>query len=208
MKVVAGLGNPGPQYEVTRHNVGFLVVDALADAHGLRFGPRKFEAETARGRVAGEEVLLAKPQTYMNLSGRSLAPLVAFYKVAPEDLLVVHDDLDLELGRIQVRERGGDGGHNGLKSIVAELGTREFRRLRLGIGRPRPPEGAPAASAAAPRGQVVDHVLSAFDQDEIPALERVIARAVEAIESVLRDGIAQAMNRYNQLLAPDTASGA
>lgn len=207
MKIIAGLGNPGPEYEVTRHNVGFLVVDALADAHGLRFGPRKFDAETARGRVAGEEVLLAKPQTYVNLSGRSVAPLVAFHKVAPKDLLVVHDDLDLEFGRIQLRERGGDGGHNGLRSIIAELGSRDFQRLRVGIGRPRRPGGAPPGAAAG-RGRVVDHVLSAFEDAEIPVLERVIARAVEAIESVLRDGIARAMNRYNQLLAPDRADSA
>ncbi|HEY8370827.1 MAG TPA: aminoacyl-tRNA hydrolase [Thermodesulfobacteriota bacterium] len=208
MRIIAGLGNPGPQYETTRHNVGFLVVDALADAHGLVFGPRKFDALTARGRVAGEEVLLAKPLTYMNLCGRSLAPLAAFHKVAPSDLLVVHDDLDLELGRIQLRERGGDGGHNGLRSIIAELGTRDFARLRVGIGRPRPPEGAPpGAAAAARRGQVVDYVLSPFTDEELPILERVIARAVEAIESVLRDGIARAMNRFNQLLAPDEVRG-
>jgi PTH1 family peptidyl-tRNA hydrolase len=207
LKIVAGLGNPGPQYALARHNVGFLVVDALADAHGVRFGPRKFDAETARGRIAGEDVLLAKPLTFMNLSGRSLAPLAAFYKVAPADLLVVHDDLDLPFGRLQLRERGGDGGHNGVRSIIAELGTREFKRLRVGIGRPRLPEEAPEA-AARRRGAVVDHVLSAFAPEDAPALEGVIARACEAIESVLRDGIARAMNRYNQLLAPDGSSGA
>ncbi len=209
MKIVAGLGNPGPEYEVTRHNVGFLVVDALADAHGLRFGPRKFDAETARGRIDGEEVLLAKPLTFMNLSGRSLAPMAAFHKVAPGDLLVVHDDLDLEFGRLQLRERGGDGGHNGIRSIIAELGSREFVRLRVGIGRPRRPGGQEGATTAVvPRGAVVDHVLSPFRDDEIPALEQLIGRAVEAIESVLRDGIARTMNRYNQLLAPDATSGA
>ncbi len=210
MRIIAGLGNPGPEYEVTRHNIGFLVLDALADAHRLAFGPRKFDALTARGRVAGEEVLLAKPLTYVNLSGRSLAPLAAFYKVAPADLLVVHDDLDLELGRIQLRERGGDGGHNGLKSIIAELGSRDFARLRVGIGRPRRPipQDSHGAAPSVPRGAVVDHVLSPFTDDEVPALEGVIVRAVEAIESVLRDGIAQAMNRYNQLLAPGIASGA
>ncbi|HEX7128017.1 MAG TPA: aminoacyl-tRNA hydrolase [Thermodesulfobacteriota bacterium] len=208
MKIIAGLGNPGPEYEVTRHNVGFLVVDALADAHGLAFGPRKFDALTARGRVAGQEVLLAKPLTYVNLSGRSIAPLAAFHKVAPSDLLVVHDDLDLEFGRIQLRERGGDGGHNGLRSIIAELGSRDFARLRVGIGRPRLPDGAPPRAPSARRGQVVGHVLSPFTDEELPTLERVIARAVEAIESVLREGIARAMNRYNQLLAPDARSGA
>jgi PTH1 family peptidyl-tRNA hydrolase len=210
VKIVAGLGNPGPQYALTRHNAGFLVVDALADRHGLRFGPQKFHAETARGRIAGEEVLLAKPLTYMNLCGRSLAPLAGFFKVEPADLVVVHDDLDLPLGRLQVRERGGDGGHNGLRSIAAELGTREFPRVRVGIGRPsRPdPQGAPGAPTAAPRGAVVDYVLSRFGEDEMPEVERTIVRAAEAIETLLRDGIARAMNRYNQLLAPDTLSGA
>jgi PTH1 family peptidyl-tRNA hydrolase len=207
LRIIAGLGNPGPQYALSRHNIGFLVVDALADAHGLRFGPRKFDAETARGRIAGEEVLLAKPLTFMNLSGRSLAPMLAFQKAAPGDLLVVHDDLDLEFGRLRLRERGGDGGHNGLRSLIAELGTRDFQRLRIGVGRPRLPDGAPA-EAAGRRGTVVDHVLSPFGPDEVPALERVIARACEAIETVLREGIARAMNRYNQLLAPDPASGA
>jgi PTH1 family peptidyl-tRNA hydrolase len=207
LRIVAGLGNPGPQYALSRHNIGFLVVDALADAHGLRFGPRRFDAETARGRIAGEEVLLAKPLTFMNLSGRSLAPMVAFHKVAPADLLVVHDDLDLEFGRLQLRERGGDGGHNGLRSIMAELGTRDFQRLRVGVGRPRLPDEAPEAAARGRRA-VVDHVLSPFTPEEAPALERVIARAVEAIEAVLREGIARAMNRYNQLLAPDQGSGA
>jgi PTH1 family peptidyl-tRNA hydrolase len=204
VRIIAGLGNPGPQYEVTRHNAGFLVVDALADRHRLRFGPQKWNAETARGRIEGEEVLLAKPLTYMNLSGRSLAPMAAFFKVAPHDLIVVHDDLDLPLGRLQVRERGGDGGHNGLRSIIAELGTRDFPRVRVGIGRPaRPAAPEPdRVPAQAPRGAVVDHVLTPFGEEETAEVERVITRACEAIETCLRDGIAQAMNRYNQLLAP------
>ena len=195
MRIIAGLGNPGPQHALTRHSVGFLVVDAFAAAHGLRFGPRRFDAETARGRAAGAEVLLAKPLTYMNLSGRSLAPLVAYYKVAPADLIVVHDDLDLAFGRLQIRERGGDGGHNGLRSIIAELGTRDFARLRVGIGRPD-------------RADPADYVLSPFGAEEAPALERVLERAAAALESILREGMARAMNRYNQLLAPDEPSGA
>ncbi len=206
MRIIAGLGNPGPQYERTRHNVGFMVVDALADRHGLRFGPQKFGAVTARGRLAGREVLLAKPLTFMNLSGRVLAPLLAFYKLAPADLLVVHDDLDLPLGRLQIRERGGDGGHNGLRSIIAELGDPGFLRLRVGIGRPPRDRSAPGGAQ-----DPADYVLSPFAPEELPALEKVIARAVEAIETLLRDGVARAMNRYNQvdrLLAPGEAPGA
>lgn len=197
MRIIAGLGNPGPQYELTRHNVGFLVVDALADRHGLRFGPQKFGALTARGRVGGEEVLLAKPLTFMNLSGRSLAALLAFHKLAPDGLLVVHDDLDLAFGRLQIRERGGDGGHYGLRSIIAELGDPGFLRLRVGIGRPADHRQDPA-----------DYVLSPFGPDEVAALGPVIDRAAEAIETLLRDGVARAMNRFNQLLAPGQASGA
>lgn len=210
MRIIAGLGNPGPQYEATRHNVGFLVVDALADRHGLRFGPQKFGALTARGRVAGHGVLLAKPLTFMNLSGRSLAALLAFYKLTPADLLVVHDDLDLAFGRLQIRQRGGDGGHNGLKSIIAELGIREFLRLRVGIGRPgrSGAEDEMIGPAAAQRELAADYVLSPFGPDEAAVLGQVIARAVEAIETLLRDGVARAMNRFNQLLAPGEAPGA
>ncbi len=197
MRIIAGLGNPGPRYERTRHNIGFMVVDALADRHGLRFGPQKFGAITARGRIAGQEVLLAKPLTFMNLSGRALAPLLAFHKLAPADLLVVHDDLDLAFGRLQIRERGGDGGHNGLRSIIAELGDPGFLRLRVGIG--RPPDG---------RQDPADYVLSPFAPEEVPALEAVIGRAGEAVEAILRDGVARAMNRYNQLLAPGKSPGA
>ncbi|HWP34320.1 MAG TPA: aminoacyl-tRNA hydrolase [Thermodesulfobacteriota bacterium] len=196
MKVVAGLGNPGPRYAPTRHNVGFRVVEALARAHGLRFGPHRFDALAARGRVAGEELLLVKPQTFMNESGRCLAPLLAFYRLGPADLLVVHDDLDLALGRIQIRQRGGDGGHNGLRSIIAALGDAGFLRLRVGIGRP-PDRQDPA-----------DYVLSPFAPEELPVVEQAVGRSVEAIETLLREGVARAMTRFNQILAPGGAPGA
>ena len=186
MKLVVGLGNPGRKYEETRHNAGFLVLDYLAREEGLTFTSSKFNASVARGMVAGVDGLLAKPLTYMNLSGLAVAALTHWYKLNPRhDLLVISDDLDLPLGRLRVRMRGSHGGQRGLLSIIDELGTEEFSRLRLGIGRPEGNEDAKR------------HVLSTFDSVEEPILDEVILAAADAVCTWLSEGAIEAMNRYN-----------
>ncbi len=189
MKLIVGLGNPGREYEATRHNLGFRVIDALASRGHIALSSAKFSAESGQGVIEGHKVLLLKPQTYMNLSGQSVGPAAHFYKIAPEDLVVAHDDLDLALGRLQLRRGGGTGGHNGLKSIVQCLGSGDFVRLRIGIGKPQGPEA---------RQRVVGHVLSRFDASEAAHIDEAVAAAVRAIEAVLADGLAKAMNAFNR----------
>ena len=167
MKVIVGLGNPGPQYAETRHNIGFLLVDLLAEVYKLQFRA-KFQGLWADGNVEGERILLLKPQTFMNLSGQSVRELTNFYKILGSDLLIVHDDMDLPLGKIRLRDQGGAGGHNGIKSILAELGTEKFSRLKLGVGRP-PKDYDPAR-----------YVLSPFAEDETKQLDEVLGRAEKA----------------------------
>ncbi len=183
--MVVGLGNPGREYERNRHNVGFQVLDMLAEKHGLEFDRRKFRALLAKGSVMEHDVILAKPITFMNLSGESVGPLAHFYKIEPQQILVVADDLDIPQGRIRLRPEGGSGGHNGLKSIIQHLGTREFHRLRIGIGRP-PGNMDPA-----------DYVLQDFSPEEEAVMAEVRERAVAAIETWLEEGIETAMNRFN-----------
>lgn len=204
IKLIVGLGNPGKQYERNRHNVGFQCVDLLAQRHGLRFDIAKGKAKVALGIIqlpaaAGDEpaapaalplpqvqrVLLAKPQTFMNLAGQSVAALVRFYKVAPADLLVIFDDLDLPPGKLRLRAAGGSGGHNGMKSIIQELGTDQFPRLRIGIGRP-PGQMDPA-----------DYVLQDFSPAEEEVMAQVREQAVAACEHWLAYGIVAAMNAFN-----------
>lgn len=213
MKLIVGLGNPGKQYERNRHNVGFQCVDLLAQRHGLRFDISKGKAKVALGAIQlpaaqpalpapvaasdepaapaappvpqVERVLLAKPQTFMNLAGQSVAALVRFYKVAPADLLVIFDDLDLPLGKLRLRAAGGSGGHNGMKSIIQELGTDQFPRLRIGIGRP-PGQMDPA-----------DYVLQDFSPAEEEVMAQVREQAVAACEHWLAYGIVAAMNAFN-----------
>lgn len=198
MKLIVGLGNPGPEYAETRHNVGFRVVACLADRHGIALArERKLAAVIGRGRVAGEEVALLEPQTFMNLSGKAvLAALDALPALDPSsDLVVVYDDLDLPFGRLRIRPGGGAGGHNGLGDIQDRLRRNDFPRLRVGIGRP-PPGVDP-----------VDHVLAPFDAAERAALGPLLALASDAIEAILRDGVTVAMNRFNALQQP-LAAGA
>jgi PTH1 family peptidyl-tRNA hydrolase len=186
MKLVVGLGNPGREYEETRHNAGFLVLDYLAREEGLTFTRSKFQALLARGSIAGTDVLLVKPLTYMNLSGLAVAGLLRWYKLdSRPDLLVVSDDLDLPLGRLRVRMRGSHGGQRGLLSIINELGSAEFTRLRLGIGRPGESEDAK------------EHVLSTFDPQEEPMLDEVILAAADAVRTWLSQGPIETMNRFN-----------
>jgi PTH1 family peptidyl-tRNA hydrolase len=183
--IVVGLGNPGPRYDCTRHNLGFRVVDRLASGRPRRTWSERRTCDVARIPRGGADVLLVKPLTYMNLSGRALAELRSDGELRTEETLVVVDDIALPLGQIRLRRRGSDGGHNGLKSIAAELGTTDFPRLRLGIG-PVPP-GRDAA----------DFVLEAFGPDEEKTVEEMLARAVSCVEAVIARGLDRAMGEYN-----------
>jgi PTH1 family peptidyl-tRNA hydrolase len=182
--LVAGLGNPGRGYERTRHNLGWLVADELARRHGGSFRS-KFSGRLAELRVDGKRVALLKPETYMNESGRSLAAAARFFKLEPGALLVVHDDVDLEPGRLQARAGGGLAGHNGLRSIAQGLGTQDFLRLRIGVGRPG--RGDPRS--------VSDYVLSGFEADE--DVDGLVSRSADAVETVLREGLDTAQARFN-----------
>lgn len=185
MKVIVGLGNPGPQYAETRHNIGFLLIDLLAQSYNLQFRA-KFQGLWTEGNVEGERLLLLKPQTFMNLSGRSVSELTNFYKVLGEDLLIVHDDMDLPLGKIRLRDQGGAGGHNGIRSILAEVGSEKFWRLKLGVGRP-PKEWDPAS-----------YVLSSFAEDELSQLDEVLGRAEKATNLWIKGETGRAMNLYHR----------
>jgi PTH1 family peptidyl-tRNA hydrolase len=185
LKLIVGLGNPGPKYRGTRHNVGFDVLDALAGRHHLAFESAPAEALIARWRRPEAcDVLLAKPLTYMNNSGVAVGELLRYFKIDVANLLVVVDEVQLPLGRLRARARGSAGGHNGLKSIIAHLGS-EFCRLRLGIGRG---DG---------RRDLADHVLARFDRDEAAEVERMTVRAADAVEMFVTDGIAAVMNAFN-----------
>lgn len=186
MKIVAGLGNPGRKYSGTRHNVGFEVVAELARRFSADGWKNRFEAETAEVQVGGERVLLLAPQTYMNLSGRSIRSAVTFYKVAVSDLLVICDDLNLDLGRLRLRASGTAGGQNGLKNIIDQLGTTEFPRLRVGIG--RPPEGQ----------DTVNYVLQTFAKSERDTMMDSVLKACDATELWVKEGVEQAMNKFNR----------
>jgi peptidyl-tRNA hydrolase, PTH1 family len=182
--LVAGLGNPGRQYANTRHNVGWMVVDELARRHEATFRS-KFSGRLAEGRVGEERVALLEPETYMNESGRSIAAAARFFKTPPESLLVVHDDVDLEPGRLQARQGGGLAGHNGLRSIAQALGTQDFLRLRIGVGRPGRGDPRP----------VSDYVLSDFEPElDVDAL---VARAADAVEVLVTEGLEPAQARFN-----------
>jgi PTH1 family peptidyl-tRNA hydrolase len=186
MKLIVGLGNPGREYQGTRHNLGFRIVDALAREAGIDLSTSKFQGEYGQGSFEGQKIALLKPQTYMNLSGSSVAPAARFYKVEPEDLIVVHDELDLPFGRLQLKKGGGTGGHKGLASIVQQLGSNDFVRVRIGIGKPETKE------------RTVGHVLSGFGKEESAQLEEIASRAVSAVRTILQSGLAQAMNQFNQ----------
>jgi PTH1 family peptidyl-tRNA hydrolase len=185
MWLIVGLGNPGRRYAGNRHNAGFHVVDRLAAVSDIRFNERRNRAHLARGRIEGVGVTLVKPQTYMNLSGEAVGAVARFFKVPPERTLVIFDDLDLPLGTLRLRLKGGAGGHRGMVNIIAHLNTRDFPRLRIGIGQPpgrMPPEA---------------YVLQDFGADEKPVMEQAYQHAVEAIHVALRDGFQMAMNQFN-----------
>lgn len=195
MKLIVGLGNPGPEYRGTRHNVGFMVADALADRWRVRDEWReKFDALQIKTAAGGEPVLIAKPLTFMNLSGQAVAALAGFYKIEPADVFVVTDDAALPVGRLRARREGGSGGHNGLKSIIEHLGTQAFPRMRVGVGR-------------GDNGRdLSDHVLGRFDDAERDTVTAAVLRAADATEMFLSDGIERVMNAFNaaeETLPPD-----
>ncbi len=187
MYLVVGLGNPGKKYAGNRHNVGFMAVERLRDERGLPPWREKFSGVFSRGSAFGDDLMLLEPQTYMNLSGDSVQPAAAFVKVDPAHLVVLHDELDLPFGDVRLKVGGGHAGHNGLRSIIGRLGSPEFVRVRIGIG--RPPPGF--------RGDVADYVLSDFDASERAELPDVVARAVAAVAAVVEKGPAAAQNAIN-----------
>jgi peptidyl-tRNA hydrolase, PTH1 family len=183
--LIAGLGNPGPEYASNRHNAGFMVADLLAERIGARFKRDRSRAAVATGRLAGFPVTLAKPLSFMNLSGRPVAALRTFYKIPPERIVVIHDELDLPLGTLRLKQGGGDNGHNGLRSVTSALGTKDYFRVRVGIGRP-PGRMDPA-----------DYVLHDFSPAERNLVPEVLERAADAAEALLRHGLAAAQNEFH-----------
>ena len=185
MFLVVGLGNPGTRYRETRHNLGFQVADELARRHGIELGLKRFKAVYGKGSVSHQPVLLSKPQTFMNRSGQSVGVMAGWHKVPPEQVIVIHDELDLELGRIKLKSGGGHGGHNGVRDVQVALGDPGFTRVRIGIGRPDGPID-PA-----------DWVLHKFHPDEKNEARASIGRAADAVERVLSEGLTAAMNQDN-----------
>ena len=191
MKLIVGLGNPGREHAHNRHNIGFMCLSHFAKQHGIRFDKKQGKARTGAGKVADQEVVLAKPQTFMNRNGESVSLLVKKFNITLNDLLVIHDDLDLPLDKIRIRRNGSSGGHKGINSIIAELGSQDFIRIRVGIGRPEPTTSEPDED------KIIAYVLSDFSPEEKQTASQVIPRVSEAILCVLTEGLKAAMNRYN-----------
>ena len=186
MKIIVGLGNPGSEYERTRHNTGFMVVDRLASKHNIEIKKEKSKALFGTGEINGEKVMIVKPQTFMNLSGESIRPLADYYKVDPEDILIVYDDISLAPGQLRIRAKGSAGGHNGIKSIIAHLGTQEFPRVKVGVGE------KPS------RMDLADYVLGHFSKEERATMDDAVKEAADAVCEIVNVGIAQAMNDHNR----------
>lgn len=185
MYIIAGLGNPTKEYDKTRHNVGFLAIDALADKYHIDVSEKKHKALCGRGAIEGQKVVLMKPQTFMNLSGESIRAAVDFYKVDPEDIIIIYDDISLEPGQLRIRLKGSAGGHNGIKNIIAHLGTQEFPRIKVGIG------------AKPPRMDLADYVLSRFSRGEQKLMDDAFKEAADAAVMMMTDGAERAMNHFN-----------
>lgn len=185
MFIVAGLGNPGKEYEMTRHNIGFHVIDYIADKYSVKVTKLKFKGLWGEIRIGSEKVLLIKPQTYMNLSGDCIRDFSSFYKIPPENIIIINDDVSLDRGNIRIRPRGSDGGHNGLKSIIYQLSSDAFYRIKMGVG------------TSGGKMPLADYVLGHFGKDEIPVLEDAIKRAGDAVELIVSGKADTAMNRYN-----------
>lgn len=186
MYIIVGLGNPEAKYDKTRHNIGFDTVDYIADKYNIALDFAKHKAMCGKGFIEGEKVILAKPLTYMNLSGESVRQLVDYYKIEEDELIVIYDDIDLDVGHIRLRRKGSAGGHNGIKNIIAHLGTEEFNRIKIGVG-------------AKPKGwDLVDHVLGRFSDEERVEVEKSIAKAADACTTIITKDITYAMNEYNK----------
>ena len=185
MKLIVGLGNPGKEYEKTRHNMGFMFLDHYAKEKGLEINKKKFNGLYIDFVNNGEKTILLKPQTYMNLSGNCVQEFANFYKIEKENIIVIYDDMDIDVGQIKIRKKGSAGGHNGMKSIIQRLGTEEFPRIRIGIGRPKN------------NGDEINYVIGAIPEEEIPKLNQGTDEAKEAIIEILKNGIDSAMNKFN-----------
>ena len=185
LQLIVGLGNPGSAYRGTRHNIGFMVIDSLACEHGIPLNQQRLESSLGVGCIEGRRVILAKPMTFMNLSGPAVRNLVHFFSLDMKHLLVIHDDIDLVFGKIKIKQKGGDGGHNGVKSLIEALGSGDFARLRIGIGRPQTGQEAKA------------YVLARFDARQEKRLLDVVSSAQDAVETILIKGAPEAMNRFH-----------
>ena len=183
MFLIVGLGNPGKEYDGTRHNIGFAAVDYIADKYNIELNRIKFKGVFGEGFIEGKKVILLKPTTYMNLSGESIREVINFYKISNEEVIVIYDDISLEVGRLRIREKGSHGGHNGIKSIIANLGTDVFPRVKIGVG--------------APKGNLVSHVLGKFSKDEIEVLRETIKASSDAVSIIMKADIKEAMNKLN-----------
>ncbi|MCI8644527.1 MAG: aminoacyl-tRNA hydrolase [Lachnospiraceae bacterium] len=186
MKIIIGLGNPTREYQATRHNIGFDAVTRLCDDYNIRLDSKEHKALCGRGYIGGEKVILAQPQTYMNLSGESVRSLVDYYKLDCEDIIVICDDINLDVGQLRVRKKGSAGGHNGIKNIIAQLKTEEFTRIRIGVG--EKPEN----------WDLADYVLGRFSREEEPVMREALQRTSKACECIITEGIEAAMNQYNR----------
>ena len=186
MYLVAGLGNPGKEYDMTRHNIGFHTIDYIADKLGVKIKKLKYKAIYGECDINGEKVLLVKPQTYMNLSGESISEFVKFFKIPTENVIIISDDIALDTGRIRIRKKGSAGGHNGLKNIIYMLNSENFNRIRIGVGAPTHPDY-----------DLKDFVLGRFTKDEIPVLEESIIKSYNAVEEIIKRGADSAMNKFN-----------
>ncbi len=184
MKVVIGLGNPGLQYRETRHNIGFMVLDAFAKKENISVDKDRFKGLIGEGNINGEKVILVKPQTFMNLSGETVSQVLHWYKITAEDIIVIYDDMSLAVGQLRLRSKGSAGGHNGIKSIIQHLNTESFTRMKVGIDRPM-------------FGDVTSFVLGKFNQEECKIIEQTINTATEALYTYLKEGISPAMNKFN-----------
>ena len=193
MKIIMGLGNTGRQYQYNRHNVGFHCVERLADRHAIKIKSKLCQSQTSTGQIAGEDVVLAKPATFVNLSGNAAASLLKRFNCSPQDLIVIHDDLDLPTGRIRVRMGGGSGGHRGIKSIIHEIDSRDFNRVRIGISRPFLDR-----SGHDYENEIVEYVLGNFSREEDELMQPALDLACDAVSAIISQGITAAMNEFNR----------
>lgn len=187
MYAIVGLGNPGKKYEYTKHNVGFITIDYFAEKHGIKVNKIKHRALVGEGRIFGEKVMLVKPQTYMNLSGETVGPLVDYFDIPLENLILIYDDIDISLGSIRIRKKGSAGTHNGMKSVIYHLAEEEFPRIRIGVGSDF-------------KGDLKSYVISGFSKEEVPKIESAIESAAAACEVIIENGIDDAMQRYNKIV--------